>query len=637
MRDGKLGAGARALILRSCDLLLADAILPTRTFKNYVPRTSDNPIYQATNLPRRYETTEEEDTPPASILRRTARTHSRESVAHEEQGAETQAEAQEASRAPDNETRLTTTPLSRLTATIQELSDDSNVHVASGPDRKKDFVDDLRHMDTEWSMRTMDHLFNASFTDFVRNDKNCDCTGRHLARVVKEFKLDQVVMGIRWLIEGWPIESTAKLLKAVFDDWLPELAALAIGQIGTSWPLRPKMGLIVAYLMMGEKVSVVALFIKSLTIGWSPGSVTELISCLDTVLEWDDKFFNDFTEVFINELIEGKDHGETSTQDPEIMVRALAAMYKTSIASTNYRILLADFRLSIAKSNYLSQYNHFLSCPQCIRQERCPFTETSFNPRPSGIVRATRNSTHDLPMITQASLGSLRLALAPSILVPATSLSHRISSAQSLPLRLGSAISSIGSIATPSILRSSTAGLEGADMEDRETHWSASTSSWSSHVDGRVSRPGSEVVEWRGMTQDDELHDDDDDDDEYSDDFYDDDDATPRIIQLPRRHMTPLPPIPRGPASAPASMSTSNGIPASGPAFLMNQGGVSPAFRRQISRTNGCGSGSHSRSASNGKPVGISESRSASSVSFDPRDLDEPVPCVGSRASSGFF
>ena len=40
------------------------------------------------------------------------------------------------------------------------------------------------------------------------------------------------------------------------------------------------MGLIVAYLVMGESASVVALFVQTLTIGWIPADVTEFISCL---------------------------------------------------------------------------------------------------------------------------------------------------------------------------------------------------------------------------------------------------------------------------------------------------------------------------------------------------------------------
>ncbi|KAI9343303.1 hypothetical protein DFJ73DRAFT_841835 [Zopfochytrium polystomum] len=126
----------------------------------------------------------------------------------------------------------------------------------------------------------MDKMFNASFVEFVRNEKNCDFTGRHLAGLVKEYKLEQVVHGIKWLVEGWSTECTARLLKHVFEDWLPELAAFVIAKVGASWSTRPKMGLVVGFMMVGESVGVVALFIRSLTLGWDIDRITELISCL---------------------------------------------------------------------------------------------------------------------------------------------------------------------------------------------------------------------------------------------------------------------------------------------------------------------------------------------------------------------
>jgi hypothetical protein len=34
-------------------------------------------------------------------------------------------------------------------------------------------------------MAAMDKIYNASFVDFVRNEKNCEFVGRHLAPIVK--------------------------------------------------------------------------------------------------------------------------------------------------------------------------------------------------------------------------------------------------------------------------------------------------------------------------------------------------------------------------------------------------------------------------------------------------------------------
>ena len=53
--------------------------------------------------------------------------------------------------------------------------------------------------------------------------------------------MDQIVHGIRWLIDGWSIETTARLLKNIFCDWLPELAAFAIARIGASWYVAKMM------------------------------------------------------------------------------------------------------------------------------------------------------------------------------------------------------------------------------------------------------------------------------------------------------------------------------------------------------------------------------------------------------------
>ncbi|KAJ3108531.1 hypothetical protein HDU97_000813 [Phlyctochytrium planicorne] len=631
MRDGKLGAGARSLILRSCDLILSEAILPTRAFKNYVPRTFDNPTYSAVGLPTCYGPDGSPSPLPSSPASSSSTIHRTQPNDSGPRDSSTAPERLQNDSSNSNESPQLSRPATTSGSIFSSHPTPSaRSSYFSAKPKDKEFMDDFRHMDTEWSMRTMDHLFNATFADFVRNDKNCECTGRHLARVVKEFKLDQVVMGVRWLIDGWPVESTAKLLKAVFDDWLPELAALAIAQIGSSWPLRPKMGLIVAYLMMAEKVNVVALFIKSLTIGWSPTSVTELISCLDTVLEWDDKFFNEFTETFINELIEGKDHGETNTQDPEIMVRALAAMYKTSIASTNYRILLADFRLSIAKSSYLNQYNHFISCPQCIRQESCSFAEHVFIPMPSGVVRATRNSTHDLPIINQAALRGFRLTLTNAAVASGQNpLRVHARSSRSLPLRLGSSSSTIGSIGTPSIFRSSSAGyvdedeyLDSLMTEEDGVQWEMTPSSWPSTAAGNYSRPGtvdSNVINWRRQSVSTEIE---EEDDIYSDDFAESEDMDSTAHHphgmplLPRRHMTPLPPIPRVTASAPANMIMGTSQVTSIHSSQMPNGNTRPPVCRQISRISaGLNSGSHSRSASN-KPM-MSDSRTGSSFSLD--------------------
>ncbi|KAI9342347.1 hypothetical protein BDR26DRAFT_894759 [Obelidium mucronatum] len=237
----------------------------------------------------------------------------------------------------------------------------------------------------------MDALFNASFVDFIKNEKNCEFNGRHVAHLVKDYKLDQVVQGIKWLVDGWAIESTARLLKSVFDDWLPELAAFAIARIGCEWQLRPKMGLIVAFMMMGESPNVAALFIRSLTIGWDSAQITELISCLDTVLEWEDDYFTKFTELLLLELKEASRVGEIHDVDPNVIIKALASMYKTTAAMTNHRIVMADLRLAVAKSHYLTQFAHSITCQDCLHRKPCAFSSRALTPNPASIIAAMRN------------------------------------------------------------------------------------------------------------------------------------------------------------------------------------------------------------------------------------------------------
>jgi hypothetical protein len=53
--------------------------------------------------------------------------------------------------------------------------------------------------------------------------------------ILQDYKLDQIVTGVKWLIDGWSIEATARVLRNIFEDWLPELAAFAIAKIGSSW------------------------------------------------------------------------------------------------------------------------------------------------------------------------------------------------------------------------------------------------------------------------------------------------------------------------------------------------------------------------------------------------------------------
>ena len=115
--------------------------------------------------------------------------------------------------------------------------------------------------DTENCVRRMDEIWNASFYDFVKDEENVECIARHLTTIVKDYKVSQVASGLIWvrllfllsdprtvgpntelflqLIRGWSIESVAKLLRFLFQDWVPDLAGVLCAQLTVGWPLKP--------------------------------------------------------------------------------------------------------------------------------------------------------------------------------------------------------------------------------------------------------------------------------------------------------------------------------------------------------------------------------------------------------------
>jgi hypothetical protein len=74
---------------------------------------------------------------------------------------------------------------------------------------------------------------------------------------------------------------------------------------------------------------------------------------------------------------------------------------------------MADLRLSVAKSTYVLQFTHSISCPNCINGEDCSFTARNTIPTPSQIVAATRHpsamsmiaETFNMPETVRAILG----------------------------------------------------------------------------------------------------------------------------------------------------------------------------------------------------------------------------------------
>lgn len=125
---------------------------------------------------------------------------------------------------------------------------------------------------------------------------------------------------------------------------------------------------LVAIMIAGESAEITAVFVRALTatVNWTPDRVTELVSFLDAVLEWDERYFRDFTQCYV-ELSKNDQAAQTSNSDdasgPEsqsalarhardnksgkLSFDYLAALYKTNLALANYKLALADFKLAL--------------------------------------------------------------------------------------------------------------------------------------------------------------------------------------------------------------------------------------------------------------------------------------------------
>lgn len=123
-------------------------------------------------------------------------------------------------------------------------------------DPKKSWFSEFEHIDIDWSMKTMDTIYSASFYSYIRDEKNLDLASIRLSRILKDYKPRQVALALRWLTQGWSVENTSRLLRNVFLDWLPDLAACVFTLMSKDWPARPQLSLCCAYLLINEPPAV---------------------------------------------------------------------------------------------------------------------------------------------------------------------------------------------------------------------------------------------------------------------------------------------------------------------------------------------------------------------------------------------
>jgi hypothetical protein len=70
----------------------------------------------------------------------------------------------------------------------------------------------------ESTMRIMDHLFSASFYDYLRDESNALHIARHLSTIVTDFSLRRVAVGVRWLVSQWSLENVHIFLRRLTQE-----------------------------------------------------------------------------------------------------------------------------------------------------------------------------------------------------------------------------------------------------------------------------------------------------------------------------------------------------------------------------------------------------------------------------------
>jgi hypothetical protein len=238
------------------------------------------------------------------------------------------------------------------------------------------------------NLKTMDKLFHANFHSFIRNEENVLVAARHLYRIAGEYELPQVVNGLRWLIDGWRLDNVAKLLKLITREWSPEATGTVVNLLSHGWQAKSVIGdprslrihvskdinesllpdptsttdtgklnttavtKLIAILVAGEPPEIAGRFIDNLTLSddWAIDRTTELVSFLDTVLEWEEPYFHEFMRSYI--LSDAfRSQGRPSSRPHvhgKISLEYLSVLYKTNLAITRFRLAMADYQVALA-------------------------------------------------------------------------------------------------------------------------------------------------------------------------------------------------------------------------------------------------------------------------------------------------
>jgi hypothetical protein len=98
-----------------------------------------------------------------------------------------------------------------------------------------------------------------------------------------------------------------------------------------------------ALILLRVPADMCAQFICSMTEEWSDEQTTELISCLDCVLEWPEVYFQEFTL----EMMTCMSKQEQSEKRCEKLLKSLTLMYENNLIETKLRLVSLEYSLEL--------------------------------------------------------------------------------------------------------------------------------------------------------------------------------------------------------------------------------------------------------------------------------------------------
>ncbi|KAK9764958.1 hypothetical protein K7432_007086 [Basidiobolus ranarum] len=152
--------------------------------------------------------------------------------------------------------------------------------------------------EVERTMKDMDSKYNTQFYSWIRNERNVDYIAYYLQRLivdVSDTPSQSIPSVIRWLVNGWSIQHTAELLIKLFYHWgIGHLGfASMVTEVTQDWSSSNVLDLVIT-LVIGERASKTAKFVKHLTNNWEPRAIMNTVRQLSLRLKWSERYFKHF-------------------------------------------------------------------------------------------------------------------------------------------------------------------------------------------------------------------------------------------------------------------------------------------------------------------------------------------------------